>query len=221
MANFLEQLDSQLGALFAEWNVYTTAIAAGIAAFIAYGIYTHRDADTHPLILSRQSSANYVRNKGESALYRSPDVPHGYPLRTGLGVKETGAPAYSSGKNGDLRDIWRRVSGELPLEIQGAPGAGRVSRTGAGQPKILTVMGRVEIIDHNVAEVTKEIVVIGDILKKHGKRVALYLPNSIEFLAALFGKSARPANELLLLIPPSVRLLWPQCHPRPVQSGSR
>jgi acyl-CoA synthetase (AMP-forming)/AMP-acid ligase II len=85
---------------------------------------------------------------------------------------------YSAGRDGDLRDIWRRVTGEIPLE------KGSDSNK---QGKILTVMGKEEVIEHKIEDVTAEIKVIGKYLSDHGaKRVALYLPNSLEFLAALF-----------------------------------
>lgn len=93
-------------------------------------------------------------------------------------MKPPGAPLYTSGRDGDLRDIWRRVTGELPLE------KGAVS---SGTANIMTVFGKDGVTDHNVADITKEITVIGKHLKEHGaKRVAIYLPNSLEFLVALF-----------------------------------
>jgi hypothetical protein len=184
MANMIEQLDAQLADLLSGWNLYSTLLALAIVGYFAYTIVTAEDPDTHPMILLRQSSPGYVRNKGESAVYRSPEVPHGYPLRTGLNVKAPGAPAYAGGKDGDLRDIWRRVTGEIPLE---KTHGGSVSGAGGAQAKILTVLGKVEVIEHNISEITKEIVVVGNYIKKQGgKRVAIYLPNSIEFLAALF-----------------------------------
>jgi acyl-CoA synthetase (AMP-forming)/AMP-acid ligase II len=80
------------------------------------------------------------------------------------------------------------VTGELPPEkspVGNAP-AQNVEQ------KILTVMGKEEIIDHKISDVTKEIVVVGDHIKKHGgKRVALYLPNSMEFLTTVFGMLLR------------------------------
>lgn len=85
---------------------------------------------------------------------------------------------YSAGRDGDLRDIWRRVTGEIPLEKNS-----ETSSVG----KIFTIFGKETITEHDVTEVTKEIGVIGKHLKEQGaKRVAIYLPNSIEFLAALF-----------------------------------
>lgn len=85
---------------------------------------------------------------------------------------------YSAGRDGDLRDIWRRVTGEIPLDKNASPG---------GTGKILTVFGKQDITEHSIAELTKEISIIGKHFKDHGaKRVAIYLPNCAEFLAALF-----------------------------------
>ena len=93
-------------------------------------------------------------------------------------MKPPGAPMYSAGKDGDLRDIWRRITGELPLDK---------NASSSGSAKILTVFGKEDMTDHSVADIAKEISIIGKHLKDHGaKRVAIYLPNSVEFLVALF-----------------------------------
>jgi acyl-coenzyme A synthetase/AMP-(fatty) acid ligase len=85
---------------------------------------------------------------------------------------------YSAGKDGDLRDIWRRVIGEIPLE-RGA--------TSSGTATIMTVYGKESISEHKLDGISKEIAIVGKHLKEHGaKRVAIYQPNSIEFLASLF-----------------------------------
>jgi acyl-CoA synthetase (AMP-forming)/AMP-acid ligase II len=85
---------------------------------------------------------------------------------------------YSAGKDGDLRDIWHRVTGEIPLE-RGA--------TSSGTATIMTVYGKEGVSEHKIDGISKEIAIIGKHLKEHGaKRVAIYQPNSIEFLAALF-----------------------------------
>jgi hypothetical protein len=183
MANFIEDLDAYIGDLLQGWNIYSTLLAVSIFAYLAYTIINAEEPDTHPMILQRQSTASSVRMPGESAVYRSPDVPHGYPLRTGLNVKAPGAPAYAGGKDGDLRDIWRRVTGEIPLEQprHGAPA------TPLPQGKILTVFGKEDVVEHNVSEISNDIAIIGECISKHrGTRVAIYLPNSVEFLAALF-----------------------------------
>jgi acyl-CoA synthetase (AMP-forming)/AMP-acid ligase II len=85
---------------------------------------------------------------------------------------------YSAGKDGDLRDIWRRVTGEIPLE-KGAKSSGTAN--------IMTVFGKEGVTEHNVQDITKEIAILGKHLQDRGAtRVAIYLPNSLEFLAALF-----------------------------------
>lgn len=85
---------------------------------------------------------------------------------------------YSAGKDGDLRDIWRRATGEIPLE-KGA--------FSSGTAKLMTVFGKEGLSEHDIAAITKEIAIIGKHLQEHGaKRVAIYLPNSVEFLTALF-----------------------------------
>jgi acyl-CoA synthetase (AMP-forming)/AMP-acid ligase II len=85
---------------------------------------------------------------------------------------------YSAGKDGDLRDIWQRVRGEIPLE-RGAKSSGTAH--------IMTVFGKEGVTEHEVEDITKEIAILGKHLQdRDAKRVAIYLPNSLEFLAALF-----------------------------------
>jgi hypothetical protein len=43
-------------------------------------VYDTQDPDTHPLLLARQALASYVRQPGESAVFRSPETPHGCML---------------------------------------------------------------------------------------------------------------------------------------------
>jgi hypothetical protein len=196
MANFVEQLDQQLGLLLEGWNLTSTLLTIAILGFLVYVIADSQEPDTHPMILQRQATGSLVRQPGESSVYRSPDVPHGYPLRTGLNVKPPGAPAYAGGKDGDLRDIWRRVTGEIPIEKSFG---GSVSAAGGGQGKILTVLGKEEVLEHNISEITKEIAVVGAQIRKHGgSRVAIYLPNSIEFLVALFACSFYGLTPILI-----------------------
>ncbi|KAF1833990.1 hypothetical protein BDW02DRAFT_355388 [Decorospora gaudefroyi] len=178
MAGLLEQLDGAISGLLTGWNVYTTALAFSIVGFLGWIIYDSADADTHPLLLARQAQASYVRQPRESAVYRAPETPHGYPLRTGLAVRPPGTPMYSAGKDGDLRDIWRRVTGEIPLE-KGA--------TSTGTAHIMTVFGKEGVTQHKVDDITMEIAIAGKHLQDRGAtRVAIYLPNSLEFLCALF-----------------------------------
>ena len=106
-------------------------------------------------------------------------MPYGYPLKTGLNVKDPGAPKWTSGKDGDLRDVWKRaVSG--PVDNDGKP---------TGEPgKVLTVLGKEEVVEHSFTKLSSEIIAIGQHLKVHGEsRVAVYLPNSVELVVSLFG----------------------------------
>jgi hypothetical protein len=77
MAGLLEQLDGAISDLLVGWNVYTSLIAFSLLGFMAWIISDSADADTHPLLLARQAQASYVRQPGESAIYRNPETPHG------------------------------------------------------------------------------------------------------------------------------------------------
>lgn len=178
MAGLVEQLDQQLVELFAGWNSTTTLLVLAIAGFLGYSIYLGlEDPDIHPMLLQRSSIPAGIRQPGESAIYRSPHVPHGYPLQAGLSIP--GQQRYER-RDGDLRDVWRKVLGDLPAdqgEAKRSPG------------KILTVLGK-EVVEHNFDEITKEINILGSYIKEHGgQRVAVYLPNSIELLTTVFGMS--------------------------------
>lgn len=178
--NALERLDAYVAGLFAGWNVYTTLLATALFIFLAYPWLTWRDPDTHPLLLARQASASPVRQPGESSVYRSLESPHGYPLRAGLGVKDPGAPKWSSGRNGDLRDIWR----------QAVRGATKDDGTPSGQKGTLyTILGQDKVNEHSLDTISQEINIIGQyITEAKGKIVAICLSDSVELLAAIFGK---------------------------------
>lgn len=181
MSSLIAQLDDQLSAAFSSWNLYTSAIAVAIFSLVIYAVLVPDEPDTHPMLLLRQASPAHVRQPGESAVYRNHETPHGYPLKTGLNVRAPGAPMYAAGKDGDLRDIWRRVSGEIPLELP--QGAGKSEKG-----KLLTIFGREKVDDVDLAAMGREIAVIGDSIRKAGgKKIAVYLPNSTELLTALFG----------------------------------
>ena len=174
MANVLEQLDAQVTELLRSWNVYTTVIAVIIAGFVLYPIFFAEEPDTHPFLLARQGRPSPVRNPGESAVYRSLEAPHGYPLRTGLNVKDPEAPRWAPGKDGDLRDIWRAV-------VRGG--------THGEKGVIMSVFGKEAALEHNLQSISQEINIIGQQLRSSGgKRIGIYLPNSVEFLSAVFGK---------------------------------
>lgn len=83
MAGIVEQLDAVIAELLAGWNTYTTALLVGVIGFVGWVIYDTQDSDTHPLLLARQAQASYVRQPGESAIYRSPEHPHGCKMVVG------------------------------------------------------------------------------------------------------------------------------------------
>ncbi|KAK3117217.1 hypothetical protein LTR53_001644 [Teratosphaeriaceae sp. CCFEE 6253] len=178
MVSMLEKLDAQLSTLLSDWNYLTIIIGLALAALVAYPIIFQDEPDTHPLLLARQSSAAPIRNKYESAAYRSPETPYGTNLKSGLNVKDAGAPRWASGKDGDLRDVWREVQRGGTTEDDG-------KEIPAGL--IMTVLGKEEVVEHDVGKVSKEIGIMGRHMKDAGvKKVAIYLPNSMEYLSTIF-----------------------------------
>lgn len=185
MGNILEQLDAQLASLLYDWSFTTTILALVIAAFVAYPIIYPSDPDTHPLLLARQSAINPIRNKYESSVYRSPEVPADTPLRSGLGVKDASAPRWAPGKDGDVRDVWREVM--------------KGGKDDVPKGRILTILGREEVVEHEVDTLTAEIAVMGQHMKDAGvKRIAIYLPNCAEYLMAVFACSFYGLSPILL-----------------------
>lgn len=177
-ASIPEQLDGLLSDVLADWNVYTSLIAGAIVTFAIVSFVTSKDPEIHPFLLARQSTAFPVRQPGESAAYRSLETPHGFPLRAGLNVKDPGAPKWTSGRNGDLRDIWKAAL------------RGKVEENGSlgKQGKIYTVLGR-QAMEHSLDQITAEINVIGKRLQSgNTKAVAVCLTDSVELLASIFGK---------------------------------
>ncbi|KAL9571074.1 hypothetical protein ACKAV7_004785 [Fusarium commune] len=170
-----DSLDAGVTNLFGQWNVYSTGLVTLLLAVVSYRVISTRDPDVHPMLLARQAVPSSVRNEGESPIYRSQAAPHGMPLNTGLNVKDTGASKWSRGRDGDLRDIWKRAAegGE-----NGAKG------------RILTVLGSQNVVDHKLDDITRQINLIGQhIAETGGIRVAVYLPNSVELLVTLFACS--------------------------------
>ncbi|KAI6808802.1 acetyl-CoA synthetase-like protein [Hortaea werneckii] len=185
----LESLDYKIAEVLSDWGIVTTGLALVILAFVAYPILYPDEPDTHPLLLARQSSAAPVRNKNESAAYRSPEVPYRYPLKTGLNVKDPGAPRWASGKDGDVRDIWREVQRGGSQDADG-----KTISSGS----IMTVLGK-EVVEHNIADITKEINILGKHFADSGvKRVAIYLPNSVEYLTTIFACTFHGLSPVLL-----------------------
>ncbi|KAJ5573468.1 uncharacterized protein N7459_007895 [Penicillium hispanicum] len=176
-APILEQLDAMVADVLADWNIYTTLFTGILVAFAFYSVISSKDPDIHPFLLARQSTASPIRQPGESATYRSLETPYGFPLRLGLNVKDAGAPKWTAGRRGDLRDIWKTA-------MRGALNAdGTVS---GEQGRIYTVLGK-KAVEHSLAQVTQEINVVGRHLQKSEvKTVAVCLTDSIEMLAAIF-----------------------------------
>lgn len=191
MPVLLETLDQKIAAALSDWNLYTTLIAVSIVGFLAYPIVFPSEPDTHPLLLARQASAAPVRNKNESAVYRSPEIPHGYPLKTGLNVKQPDEPRWKTGKDGDLRDIWREI-------LRGGSIGGDGKKVPQGT--IMSVFGKKEVQEHDLKRLCKEINVLGKFWKETGDgKVAIYLPNNIEYLVTIFGEYPAPFLKLFSL----------------------
>ncbi|GAB1195703.1 hypothetical protein APSETT444_004966 [Aspergillus pseudonomiae] len=174
--SLVAKLDTLVADVLADWNIYTTLIAGTIVTFLIYSFATSKEPDIHPFLLARQSTAFPVRQPGESAAYRSLETPHGFPLRSGLNVKDPGAPKWTAGRKGDLRDVWKTA-------VRGAAEDGKLS---GKQGKIYTVLGR-RAIEHSLEQVTQEINVIGSRLQySKAKTVAVCLTDSVELLASIF-----------------------------------
>lgn len=176
----LEKLDALLADLLADWNIYSTLIAGAIAVLAGYSLLlSFREPDVHPYLLARQATEAPVRQPGESAALRNLETPHGFPLRTGLNVKDPDAPKWTGGRNGDLRDIWRAA-------VRGSVGD---NDTAAGKRgKIYTVLGK-NLEEHDLDDITQEINIIGKhINESQANKVVVALSDSVELLAAIFGE---------------------------------
>ncbi|ORY71632.1 uncharacterized protein BCR38DRAFT_331130 [Pseudomassariella vexata] len=184
----MNQLDEALSSLIGQWNGYSTGLITALVLIITYSIMTRVEAEIHPMLLARQAQGSPVRQEGESPIYRGSSAPHGMPLNSGLNVKEPGASKWSTGRDGDLRDIWKR-------SVLGTP-EGEAPK---GKGKILTVLGSQKVIEHKHDSITRAINLIGQqISSQGGSKVAIYLPNSVEFLATLFACSFYNLTAILL-----------------------
>jgi hypothetical protein len=143
--NIMVGFDEGVTGLFGQWNLYTTGLVAALVAIVSYRIVSSSDADTHPMLLARQAQASPVRQEGESPVYRSHNAPHGMPLNSGLNVKDPGASKWSKGRDGDLRDVWRRAA-TGPSEEEGKP---------PGKGRILTVLGTESVIESKLGRSIK------------------------------------------------------------------
>lgn len=132
-----DSVDAAITNLVGQWNIYSTGLATLFVLLVSYRAFSARDPDVHPMLLARQAVPSPVRQEGESAIYRSQLSPHGMPLRSGLNVRDAGVSKWSPGRDGDLRDVWRRTA--LGDE-SGAKG------------RILTVLGSQNMIEHKLGK---------------------------------------------------------------------
>lgn len=141
--NLMLKFDETITSFLGDWDAYTTTIAASLVFFFVYRIITTQDPDAHPMLLARQAQTSAVRQPGQSAVFRSNAASHGQSLNSGLGVKDPGDSKWARGRDGDLRDVWRRaISG--PSEADGKQ-AGTPGKTG----ELMTVLGSENIIKHD------------------------------------------------------------------------
>ena len=208
----LETIDAQLDDLFRSWNWLSTILAATLIIYLLYPLLVSEEPETHPLLLSRQANISQIRHANESAIYRSLETAHGYPLKGGLNVKESGAAKWATGRDGDLRDIWRRA-------VQGSETANGMQMGEVG--KLHTVLGMAQVIDHDMTGISKEINIIGKHVKQQNAiSVAVYLPNSVELLTVVFGASpSRTTMQYANL--DSCCLLWVYSRPDTLWSTRR
>lgn len=141
--NLLQRLDELVTQVVGQWDMYTTLIAITIVTALVYQIATSREPDTHPMLLARQAQAAAVRNPGESAVYRNHASPHGMPLNSGLNVKDPGGSKWSRGKDGDLRDIWRKAVTKSADGDGKAPGE---------RGHLYTVLGSEKVLEHDLGQ---------------------------------------------------------------------
>jgi hypothetical protein len=177
----VESLDAAIASFFASHNPVTYLLIGVISVLVLYPLFSSSDPETHPFLLARQASAAPVRNEGESSLYRALDVPHGYPLRYSLGVKEPGAPKWTSGRQGDVRDVLAKAVRGPVKEDAGYDG----SKVG----KIWTLLGTDKAVATEMSEVMRVVNAMGSFLKLKAAKgqVAICLSNSVELLACIFG----------------------------------
>ncbi|CAK7206037.1 hypothetical protein SEUCBS139899_008820 [Sporothrix eucalyptigena] len=204
--NAMWHFDEGITGFFGQWNGYSTFLATLLIGILTYHLSTRTEPDTHPMLLARQAQGSPVRQEGESPVYRSRSAPHGMPLNPGLDVRDPGVSKWAKGRDGDLRDVWRRVVAGVP-EGEVAPAHGPAAAAAAKAPKhsvgtrgrILTSFGSEKVVETSIDDITRQINLIGQhILNQGGARVAIYLPNSVEFLASLFACSFYNMTAILL-----------------------
>lgn len=146
--NLMLTLDETVTSVLGQWDIYTSTIAAVLIGLFAYQIFTSRDPDAHPMLLARQAQASPVRQPGQSSVFRSHSAPHGIPLNSGLNVKDPSDSKWARGKDGDLRDIWRKtISGVID---QQGNATGEIG-------DIITVLGVENVIKHELGKLSSDI----------------------------------------------------------------
>lgn len=175
----IERADTALSEVFAGWSPSTTLLASFLLLFVTYPWLTSKDPDIHPFLLQRQAVSHPVRQPGQSAVYRSSQIPLGYPLRSGLNIKDAQSPKWRPGRDGNLRDIWTEAL-KGPTEENGSQSSFKRS--------FITVLGNEQLIERSLESVNVEIGVIGNHLRQaQVKQVAICLPNSVELMASIMG----------------------------------
>ena len=135
------KLDEAVTGVLGQWDLYSTAIFAVVIGSFIFSVFSARDPDAHPMLLARQSQPSPVRKEGQSAFFRSHSTPHGIPLTSGLNVKDPGDSKWSRGRDGDLRDVWRRVV---------AGGLDREGKETGEKGRLFTVRGSQNATEHNL-----------------------------------------------------------------------
>ncbi|KAL2891077.1 long-chain-fatty-acid--CoA ligase [Ceratocystis lukuohia] len=168
-----------------DWSLSSTLLLIVLFTLCFLSTVWTYDSELHPLQLARQSTRSEVRQPGESALYRAAAL--GFNgLVKGLDVVDEGAPKFSKGRDGDLRDVWQRFA-------KGTDD-GKLST-------ISTVLGLQKTEVHNIDALSRQIsYVASHITRNGGARVAVYLPNSVELLLAVFACSFA-SNVTVTLVP--------------------
>ena len=92
-----------------------------------------------------------------------------------MNVKDAGAPKWAAGKDGDLRDVWKQA-------LKGVGGKNEDTL------RVVSVLGN-EVKEWKPKDLMLEINLLGEFLKRNGsRRVAIHLPNTVEFIVAFFGE---------------------------------
>ena len=175
--SIVAKIDVWLSDLLASWDIYSTVIVTAIVAYLGYLLFFSKDADAHPYMLAYQSVESRIRQPGESAAFRAHEVPHGYPLKSGLGVKDPGTPKWTAGRKGDLRDIWRSA-------VNGRYDEGTKTQQ---RGSIYRVQGK-KVVENSLDDISREVNILGQYIRDtKPQTVGVCLADSVELLATIFG----------------------------------